>query len=89
MGFKASSSKTNSPILLVSINLRSSRRCTEAALEVLFERRGKNLEQQGKAKGLELSQDQILGEGHYSDSQDQALYDEYNLSLCSKAALNA
>ena len=49
----------------------------------------KILEQQGKAKGLEIYQDQILGESHYSDPQEQALYDECTLSLCSTAALNA
>ena len=48
----------------------------------------KILEQQGKAKELEASQDQILGEGTYADSQEQALYDEQILFLCHKAALN-
>ena len=33
-----------------------------------FREEAKILEQQGKAKGLEISQDQILGEGHYSNS---------------------
>ena len=74
---------------LASINLSSSRRWTAASLEVLFERRGKILEQHGKAKELEISQDQILGEEHYSDPQDQALYDKHTLSLCSIEALNA
>ena len=49
----------------------------------------KILEQQEKAKGLEISLDQILGEGLYSDPQDQALYDDHTLSLCSTAALKA
>ena len=47
------------------------------------------LEQQGKAKGLETSKDQILGEVTYADPQAQALYDEKILFLCHKAALNA
>ena len=47
------------------------------------------LEQQGKVKGLDISQDQILGEGLYSDPQDQALYDDHTLSLCSTAPLKA
>ena len=47
------------------------------------------LEQQGKAKGFQNSQDQILGESHYSDPQEQGHYDEFILSLCSTAALNA
>ena len=38
------------------------------------------LEQQEKTKGLEIFLDQILGEGHYSDPQDQALYDDDTLS---------
>ena len=33
-------------------------------------------------------QDQILGEGHYFESQDQALYNKHTLSLCSTVALN-
>ena len=41
-------------------------------LEVLLVRRAKILEQQMKAKGCQASQDQILGEGHYSDPQEQA-----------------
>ena len=48
----------------------------------------KILEQQGKVKGLEISQEQILGDVHYSDPQNQSLYDEHTLSLCSTAALN-
>ena len=54
-----------------------------------FREEAKILEQQGKAKGLETSQDQILGEGTYADPQAQALYNEQILSLCHKAALNA
>ena len=49
----------------------------------------KTLEQQEKAKGLEISLDQILDKGLYSDSQDQAFYDYHTLSLCSTAALKA
>ena len=47
------------------------------------------MEQQGRAKGVEVSQDQILDVGAYADPQVQALYDEEVLSLCHKAALNA
>ena len=46
------------------------------------------LKRQEIEKGLETSQDQILGEGTYADPQTQALYDEQILSLCHKAALN-
>ena len=47
------------------------------------------LEQQGKAKGFEAPQDQILGEGAYADPQGQALYNEDILSLCHTEVLNA
>ena len=47
------------------------------------------MEQQGRAKGVEVSQDQILGVRAYADPQVQALYDDEVLSLCHKAALNA
>ena len=48
----------------------------------------KILEQQGKTKGFEIYQVQILGKEHYSDPQDQALYDKHTFSLCSTTALN-
>ena len=38
-----------------------------------FREEAKILEQQGKAKGLETSQDQILGEGTYADPQAQTI----------------
>ena len=49
----------------------------------------KIFEQQGKAKGLETSQDKILGEETYADPKDQALHNEHILSLSRWAALNA
>ena len=45
------------------------------------------LEQHEKAKGLEISLDQILGKELYYDSQDQSFYDEHTMFLCSTAAL--
>ena len=45
------------------------------------------LKTQEKAKGLEISIDQILGKGLYSDLQDQVLYDDHYLSLCSTITL--
>ena len=56
---------------------------------IYFREEAKILEQQGKAKGLETFQDQILGEGPYADPQVQVFYDEQILSLCHKATLNA
>ncbi|KAL6036463.1 hypothetical protein STEG23_034174, partial [Scotinomys teguina] len=49
----------------------------------------RNLEQQDKLRGFEISQDQILGEGHFADRNIQATYDEHTISLCRTAALNA
>ncbi|KAL6085757.1 hypothetical protein STEG23_032269 [Scotinomys teguina] len=49
----------------------------------------RNLEQQGKLRGFEISQDQILGEGHFANRNIQATYDEHTISLCCTAALNA
>ena len=56
---------------------------------MLQERRSENIIATGKSKRIEILQDQILGEGLYSDPQDQALYDEHTLSLCSTGALSA
>lgn len=47
------------------------------------------MEQRSKARGKELSQDQILGEGNYTTVESQSLYDGHILALCSAAALNA
>ena len=54
-----------------------------------FKEEAKILEQEGKPKGLEISQDQILGKGTYADAQVQYLYNEQILSLFHKAVLNA
>ena len=47
------------------------------------------IEQQTRAKGMEISQDQLLGEGDYADIQRQSLYDDHILDSCHTAALNA
>ena len=54
-----------------------------------FREEAKTLEHQGRVRDFEASQDQILGEGPYADSDSQATYNEYILSLCHTAALNA
>ena len=54
-----------------------------------FSGEAKILEQQEKAKGLETSQDQILGEGTYADPKAKTLYNEQILFLCHKTVLNA
>ena len=38
---------------------------------------------------MEVSQDQLLGEGDYADIERQSLYNECTLDLCRMAALNA
>ena len=53
----------------------------------LFKQEARLLQQQESAKGIEVSLDQILGEGLYSDPQEQALYDENILFVCATAAL--
>ena len=49
----------------------------------------KMIEQRNRARGIEVSQDQLLGEGEYADVELQSLYDEHTLVLCRMAALNA
>lgn len=56
---------------------------------IYFREESKHMEQQGRAKGVEVSQDQIIGAGEYADPQVQALYDDEVLCLCHQAALNA
>ena len=55
----------------------------------LFKQEARLLDQQERAKGTKISLDQILGEGLYSDPQEQALYDDNLLSICATAALKA
>ena len=55
----------------------------------LFGQAARLLEQQERAKGIEISLDQILGEGHFPDPLEQANYDEHTLSICTTAALKA
>ena len=54
-----------------------------------FREEAKIIEQWSKARGREISQDQILGEGDYSTIGRQAVYDDYTLDLCHSAVLNA
>ena len=55
----------------------------------LFKQEARLLQQQESAKGIKVFLDQIIGEGLYSDPQEQALYDENVLSICATAALRA
>ena len=42
----------------------------------------KMIEQRNRAIGIEISQDQLLGEGEYADVERQALYSEHTFQLC-------
>ena len=55
----------------------------------LFKQEARLLQQQESAKGIEVSLDQILGEGLYFDPREYALYDENILSICATVALRA
>lgn len=46
-------------------------------------------QQQGRVRGYEISQDQILGEGCYAEVEKQITFDDHTLALCCTAALNA
>lgn len=48
----------------------------------------KVLEHQGRVSGSEVFQDQIIGEGPYTDPDSQAIYNEYIFPLCHTAASN-
>ena len=53
-----------------------------------FREEAKIIEQWNKARGREISQDQILG-GDYATIERQAVYDDHTLDLCHAAAMNA
>ena len=48
----------------------------------------KTIEQGSRARGIEVSQDQLLGEGDYADIERQSLCNDHTLELCCMAALN-
>jgi hypothetical protein len=48
----------------------------------------KEIAQQNKARGKNISEVLLLGEGHFAELEVDAEYDE-SLMLCAKAALNA
>lgn len=50
--------------------------------------KAKVLQHQGRVSGSEASQDQIIGEGPYTDPDSQAIYNEHILLLCHTAASN-
>ncbi|XP_049981111.1 endogenous retrovirus group K member 5 Gag polyprotein-like [Alexandromys fortis] len=62
---------------------------THLRWKCLFRQEARLLEQQEKAKGSDISLDKILGEGLFSDPQEQANLDESILSICTTAALRA
>ena len=42
-----------------------------------FKEKNKSSEQQSRARGMEIFQDQLLGEGDYADVQRQSLYSNH------------
>ena len=62
---------------------------TQLQWKSFWREEAKVLEHQGRVRGFEASQDQILGEGHYADPESQATNNERILLLCHTAALNA
>ena len=54
-----------------------------------FREEAKTMEQQSKARGMEISQDQILREENNATIERQSLYDGHILTLCQAAALYA
>lgn len=44
--------------------------------------------QQNRAKGREISTDQLLGEGHFAEIDVQAIYDGATLALCCLSAFS-
>ncbi len=61
----------------------------ELSWKCLFREEARRLEQQERTKGNDISIDKILGEGLFSDPQEQANLDEDTLFLCTTAALRA
>ena len=55
----------------------------------LWKDEAKTTEQQIGARGIEISQDQFLGEEEYVNVERQSLYNVHTLALCHVAALNA
>ena len=49
----------------------------------------KTIEHQSKARGKEISQDQLLEEGDYATVERQSLYDDHVQDLCHTEDLNA
>ncbi|XP_052593228.1 torsin-1A-interacting protein 1 isoform X3 [Peromyscus californicus insignis] len=54
-----------------------------------FKDEAKNIEKQWRDKGIQVCQDQLIGEGQYASAPAQCLYDVQTLILCRTAALNA
>ena len=44
---------------------------------------------QSRARGREISTDQLLGEGRFAEIEVQAVYDEETLALCQLSVLKA
>ena len=62
---------------------------TQLQWKSFWREEAKVLEHQGRVRGFEASQDQILGEELYADLNSQATYTEHISSLYHTSALNA
>ena len=57
--------------------------------ECYWREEAKALEHQGRVRGFEASQGQILGEGCCAHLDSEAIYNEHSLSICCIATLTA
>ena len=48
----------------------------------MVERQSEADSRKNRARGREISTDQMLGEGHFAEVEVQAVYDEETLALC-------
>ena len=56
---------------------------------IWFKEEAKTIKQRSRARGSEISQDQLLGEVVYDTIERQSPYDGHTVALCCVAALNA
>lgn len=57
--------------------------------QIWWKEEARAIEEQNRARGINISQDQLLGEGQYANLQRQLEFDDPILELCQLAALNA
>ena len=82
--------------LVVELSLKTGETCyrwlrTWSSLQcrTWWKDQAETIEQQIRARGIDISQDQLLGEEEYVNVERQYLYDVHTRTLCHAAALNA